>query len=87
MLASDGSTLYGTWFTDDAVEVVDYATAALLPEVPLEGFDGLLFGLEIHDETRHVVTEDEVLAFEPQTGAALGAHDIGDLAGLDCVAP
>jgi hypothetical protein len=86
-ISSDGATLYGTWFITDTLTSGDLATGNANPDVVLQDFDSWVWGIDAHDGSLLLLTDDSVREFDPATGEQLASWPVGPLNGLDCVSP
>ena len=87
LLASDGLTLYGAWFSTDTLSRVELASGYSGPELVLDGFDARVAGLDAAPDAIRVVGEDGIRAFDPRTGALLELLPTPSLNGLAVVRP
>lgn len=88
MVVRDG-VLYGAWHSTDRVLVFDLVSGTLASEVPLENYDGWVFGMDLTDAGLHLLLEDGLIAtLDPDTGALLSAvrlpSDVLGAGGLSC---
>jgi hypothetical protein len=84
--------LYSAWHATDTIDVQDLDTGASVRQVPLEGYDGWIFGLDVTDDGRLFVAgmDDDgtlLMIFDAESGVRLGEHRLGGhwrAAGLAC---
>jgi len=74
-LAVEDGQVYGAWHSTSEIEVYDRLTGALLRTVPLEGWDGWVWGIGVHDGLIHLLdgdfSEPRVARFDGETGELL----------------
>jgi hypothetical protein len=84
--------LYSAWHSTSTIDVHDIATGAAVGQVPLTGYDGWIFGLDVTNDGRLLVAGMDdagtlLMIFDATTGARLGEHRLGrhwGASGLAC---
>jgi hypothetical protein len=71
-------TLYAAWHSTDVIERHDLLTESLEGELELSGFDDWVWGMSATEDGRiYVLSREDILAFDLESGAELSVNQAG----------